>query len=60
MFYFNPYEQEIDFTDDDILHMIFGFVIFEFDVETILDSHLHLDCVVDVGGGVAGGRGNIN
>ena len=42
-------EQEVDLADDDVVQVVLRLVVLELDVEALLDAHLHLDRVVDLG-----------
>lgn len=46
MFDLKPHEQEINSTNNHILEMIFGFGVFEFDMQAVLDTNIHLDRAV--------------
>lgn len=41
-FYLDLYEVKVNFSHNDIFQMVEGFIPNEFDVQTILNSHLHL------------------
>lgn len=41
-----PHEQEIDTANNHILEMILGFGVFEFDMQAVLDTDVHLDGAV--------------
>ena len=42
------YQKKVDFADDDVLEVVFGAVVLELYVQTVLDTHLHLDAVVNL------------
>lgn len=50
MFDLEPDEEEIDPTDDHILQVILGLGVLKLDMQTILDTHIHLDTTVDLRG----------
>jgi len=41
-----PHQQEVDPTDNHVLEVILGFGVFEFDVQAVFDSDIHLDGAV--------------
>ena len=43
MFDLNSDEEEIDLAHDDVFQMVFAFVVLEFDVKAVLNSHFHFD-----------------
>lgn len=42
----DPDEEEINFAHDDVLQMVFGLVVFEFNVQAVLDADFHFDRAV--------------
>ena len=44
MFYFDPHEQEIHLSDDDVFHVVLLLVILELNMQTLFDADFHLDC----------------
>ena len=45
---FDPHEKKADLAENHVLHVVFGLVVFELDVQAVLDAKLHLDAVVDL------------
>lgn len=43
-------QQEVDAADNNVLQMVLALGVLELDVEAVLDSHVHLDAAVDLGG----------
>ena len=41
-----PHQEEEDLAKDGVLEMELGLVVLKLDVQAILDTNLHLDCVV--------------
>ena len=54
VFDLDAHQQEVDLADDHVLQVVLRLVVFELDVEALLDPHFHLDWVVHLG---VGGKG---
>ena len=46
VFDLQPHEEEVDAADNDILEVVLGFGVFEFNVQAVLDTDIHLDDTV--------------
>lgn len=46
---FNPHQEEVDLPNDDVLEVVLGLIVLKLDVQAVLNAHLHLDRVVDIG-----------
>lgn len=43
-------EQKVDAADNDVLEVVFALAVLELDVQTVLDTDVHLDAAVHLGG----------
>jgi len=47
VFDFDAHQKEINFTNHYVLQVVFGFVVFEFDVKAVLNADFHFDGIID-------------